>query len=201
MENAKIYTGLIDGVVIIAPEIKTDERGSFVELFRSDFMQKNNLIQTFPQDNMTFSIEARTLRGLHFQYDKPMAKLVSVVRGSADIIAVDIRRGSPTFGKATIHYCCDTTREQVYIAPGFAVGWITREPGTQVHFKGSRFYNESGQGELRYDSVPDIKELIDEGELLKPEVISERDKNAGDLIAWLNRPEADLLAYDKLKTL
>src|SRR4029077_19081618 len=85
-------------VVVVAPQVFADERGFFMEVYRADQFKALGLPSAFVQDNHSRSKKG-TLRGLHFQWEPPMGKLMRVTRGTAFLVAVDIRRGSPTLGK------------------------------------------------------------------------------------------------------
>jgi dTDP-4-dehydrorhamnose 3,5-epimerase len=89
----------LDGVVIFEPRVFADDRGTFMETFHRDRYAKNGVAMEFCQDNVSISRKG-TVRGLHFQHPQPQAKLVQVLQGGVVDVAVDIRRGSPTFGRS-----------------------------------------------------------------------------------------------------
>ncbi len=125
------------GVVVSERSVFTDERGWFSELWRSaEYAAFAG--ETFVQDNTSYS-EAGVLRGLHFQYDEPQAKLVSVLRGSIFDVAVDLRVGSPWFGHWHSAELSDTNGRQMYVPPGFAHGFIALTPAV-VMYKCSTYY-------------------------------------------------------------
>ena len=128
-------------VVAIKPPRYEDERGFFSETYSRRALADAGIKTEFVQDNHSLSVPQGTLRGLHFQAPPAaQAKLVRVVRGMILDVAVDIRVGSPSFGQ---HVCCElSAREwnQIYIPEGFAHGFCTLEPDTEVIYKVSDYY-------------------------------------------------------------
>ena len=131
----------IPDVKIIAPKRHGDKRGWFSETFREDWFCENIANIAFVQDNHSRSAEKGTLRGLHFQ-DPPhgQAKLVRCVAGSIWDVAVDIRQGSPSYGKWAAAELNVENGQQLYIPVGFAHGFITLSPDTEVAYKCSDYY-------------------------------------------------------------
>ena len=119
----------IRDVLIIIPEAHADERGFFMETYRSDLMQQAGVATQFVQDNHSLSVKKGTIRGLHFQLagttGQPMEKIMRVTRGAVMLIAVDIRKGSPTLGKHIAVRADAKNRKQLYAPAGFARGFIT----------------------------------------------------------------------------
>ena len=111
----------LPGVLIFEPDVFSDERGFFMEIWRSTHYEKAGVKGPFVQDNFSFS-KRGILRGLHFQYPQLQGKLVQVLSGSITDVAVDIRVGSPTFGQWISEEISDVNHKQVYIPPGFAHG-------------------------------------------------------------------------------
>ena len=119
-----------------------DERGFFSETYSRRTMAEAEIADEFVQDNHSLSVPRGTLRGLHFQAPPAaQAKLVRVVRGSILDVAVDIRVGSPSFGQHVSRALSARTRDQLYIPEGFAHGFCTLEPDTEVIYKVSRYYD------------------------------------------------------------
>lgn len=137
----------IEGVVRIRPTVFEDARGSFREQFRSDSFEKHGLTSHFVQDNISTSSRG-VLRGLHYQVVNPQIKLVTVLRGSVVDVAVDIRKGSPTFGKHVSVLLSDRNKEMLYIPAGFAHGFQAIEEDTVFHYKCSDYYNRDGERSL-----------------------------------------------------
>jgi dTDP-4-dehydrorhamnose 3,5-epimerase len=131
----------ISEIVAIKPARYEDERGFFSETYNRRALAEVGIETEFVQDNHSLSVPQGTLRGLHFQAPPTaQAKLVSVVRGAMLDVAVDLRVGSPSFGQ---HVCCElSAREwnQIYIPQGFAHGFCTLEPDTEVTYKVSDYY-------------------------------------------------------------
>ena len=134
----------IPDVLIIEPDVHRDARGFFVETYRADRYRANGIATPFVQDNHTRSV-ARTIRGLHMQRKRPQAKLVRVVAGEIYDVAVDLRRGSPTFGRAVgIRLSADNFR-QCYIPAGFAHGFCVLTATAEVEYKCSEVYDPADE--------------------------------------------------------
>src|SRR5262245_5716339 len=141
---------------IFAPNRHVDGRGWFSETFHERRLREIGITCRFVQDNMSSSKRAGTLRGLHFQLPPAaQAKLVSVVRGRILDVAVDIRHGSPTFGKHVSTELSDETGHQLYIPVGFAHGYLTLEDDVVVMYKASDYYTPTHDSGIRWND-PDI---------------------------------------------
>ena len=129
-------------IKLIVPKIFTDDRGIFVETYSLRNFADAGSKEIFVQDNHSVSRRKGTVRGLHFQ-TPPFAqgKLIRVVRGAIFDVAVDIRRGSPTFGKHASARISAENWMQIFIPPGFAHGLMTLEPDTEILYKVSNFYS------------------------------------------------------------
>lgn len=146
----------IDGVIIIEPEVHEDHRGFFLESYSQREFEKHGIELTFVQDNHSLSAEAGTLRGLHYQAE-PMAqsKLVRVLAGSVFDVAVDLRAASQTYGKWVGVTLSAKNKRQLLIPQGFAHGFMTLEPHTEVAYKVDQYYSPACDRGIRYDD-PDI---------------------------------------------
>lgn len=133
----------VDGPALIHPKVHGDARGHFFEAFRQDLFQREvDPGVTFVQDNQSLSRPVGTVRGLHFQLEpRAQAKLVRVLRGAILDIAVDIRPDSPTFGKHVAAELSAENQAQLYVPVGFAHGFCTLEPDTEVFYKTSDYYS------------------------------------------------------------
>ena len=129
----------LEGVVIIEPKVFRDARGFFLESYRADRYAAAGLPARFVQDNHSCSAPG-TLRGLHYQLQHAQGKLVRVIRGSIFDVAVDIRRGSPTFGRWVGATLSADNARQFYIPPGFAHGFCVPDQETEVEYKCTDFY-------------------------------------------------------------
>ncbi len=139
----------IEGLLILEPKIFRDDRGFFVETFQHGRYAALG-IGPFVQDNWSRS-KRGVLRGLHFQQPKPQGKLVSVTRGAAWDVAVDIRKASPTFGKHVAAELSDTNGRQFWVPPGFAHGFIALTDDTDFLYKVTEVYAPECEGAIRWD--------------------------------------------------
>lgn len=128
----------IAGVAIIKPRVVGDKRGFFWETYHSAKFAELGIRDTFVQDNHSYSRRG-TLRGLHYQLPHAQAKLCRVVRGEVLDVAVDIRRGSPTFGKWTSAVLSAENKYQIYIPRGFAHGFAVVSEEAEFLYKCSDF--------------------------------------------------------------
>jgi len=146
----------IPGVWVITPPRFGDARGFFAETYNQAKLAAQGILLDFVQDNHSLSAQIGTVRGLHFQAPPhAQAKLVRCGRGVLFDVAVDIRRGSPTYGR---WFGCELSFEngrQLLIPAGFAHGFVTRAPDTEIIYKCSDIYAPQTEGALRWDD-PDI---------------------------------------------
>ena len=132
----------IPDVVTFTPKRFGDGRGYFTEVFRQDAFASVAPGISFVQDNQSGSAQAGTVRGLHFQTSPfTQAKLVRVLRGAILDVAVDIRRGSPTYGQSVAQELSAETGMQMFVPQGFAHGFCTLVPDTEVHYKVDAYYS------------------------------------------------------------
>lgn len=178
-------TGL-EGLLLITPQRFGDDRGFFAETYSAARFAERGITTGFVQDNHSLSAEAGTIRGLHFQAPPhAQAKLVRCGRGRLYDVAVDIRRGSPTFGKWFGVELTFENGRQLLVPEGFAHGFVTREAETEIIYKCSDFYAPETEGAVRWDD-PDI--AIEWGLEAAP-ILSSKDAGAG-LLADLDSPFA-----------
>ncbi len=187
----KIDHSDIDGVYVITPEVHEDERGFFMESYRQDELAKAGISADFVQDNHSRSRVRNIVRGLHFQWDKPMAKLMCVTRGAAFLVAVDLRKGSPTLGKWVGIEASEDNKKQLYAPASFARGFQTLTDICEIQYKCDAFYNPNAQGEIAWDD-PAIG--ID-WPIKEPPLVSEKNKHSPSLADWLARPESEVFKY------
>jgi dTDP-4-dehydrorhamnose 3,5-epimerase len=143
----RVVDTALPGVLIIEPTVVRDERGLFLETWRADVFAAAGIADTFVQDNYSRSLRG-TLRGLHWQWRKPQAKLVRVVVGSIFDVVVDVRRGSPTFGRWLGLELSAETFRQIYIPVGFAHGFCVTSEVADVEYKCSDMYDPAGEAGL-----------------------------------------------------
>jgi dTDP-4-dehydrorhamnose 3,5-epimerase len=139
-------------VKLITPRRYRDERGFFSEVWRDDVWREAGMDVRFVQENHALSRAAGTVRGLHFQIgSSAQAKLIRCPRGSIYDVAVDIRRGSPTFGHHAGFVLSAENWQQLYVPVGFAHGYCTLEPDTEVIYQVSAFYDPAAERGLAWD--------------------------------------------------
>jgi dTDP-4-dehydrorhamnose 3,5-epimerase len=149
----------IPDVKRIVPVRHSDQRGYFSEVFRESWFRQTVADVHFVQENQSMSVREGTVRGLHFQID-PMAqgKLVSCITGSLLDVAVDIRHGSPTFGKSVQSMLSAANGHTLWIPAGFAHGFCTLEPDTLIFYKVTSYYSaDHDRGILWNDPVVGIE--------------------------------------------
>ena len=138
--------------ILIEPKQFYDERGFFYESYNSKRFLEFGIDCEFVQDNQSYSKAAGTIRGLHFQAPPfAQAKLVRVVRGRILDVVVDIRRTSPTYGRHLNTEISSENGWQLFVPIGYAHGFITLEPDTEVAYKVNNFYDKTSEGGLRWD--------------------------------------------------
>src|SRR5580765_6569711 len=134
----------IPGVIVIAPDVHRDPRGYFLETYHAEKYRRGGLPTPFVQDNQSCSVR-NTLRGLHMQLRQPQAKLVRVIEGEIWDVAVDVRRGSPTFGCWTAAYLSAENFKQLYIPAGCAHGFCVVSERAQVEYKCTALYDPADE--------------------------------------------------------
>ncbi|NKW91445.1 dTDP-4-dehydrorhamnose 3,5-epimerase [Rhodobacteraceae bacterium R_SAG9] len=149
----EILTTALPGVLMIKPARYGDHRGFFSESWNQKHMQEAGLDINFVQDNHSLSREVGTIRGLHFQ-SPPHAqgKLVRCGKGKLFDVAVDVRRGSPTYGHWIGEELSFENGKQLWIPAGFLHGFVTREPDTEIIYKCTDYYAPECDGAVRWDS-------------------------------------------------
>ena len=166
----------LDGVFEITPARHGDDRGFFSETWNRRVLEDAGISLDFVQDNQSLSAAAGTLRGLHFQTPPhAQAKLVRVLQGAVFDVAVDIRAGSPTFGRWVGTELSRSKWNQLLVPAGFAHGFVTLVPDTEVAYKVSDYYAPKHDRAIRFDD-PAIG--IDWPPGLPPFQLSEKDRTA-----------------------
>ena len=160
----------IPGVRLFTPRIHGDKRGFFLQTYHAQEYAAAGLDRVFVQDNLSRSCRD-TVRGLHYQLRQPQAKLVSVLRGAVLDVAVDIRRGSPTFGRSVVVELSEDNRRQLFIPEGFAHGFRVLTDSADFHYKCTDFYAHGDEYGVRWN---DPALAIPWGEVAAP-VVSAKD--------------------------
>ena len=151
----KISHSKLKGCVIIEPRVFGDERGFFLETFQAvRYEQEAGIDLPFVQDNHSRSAKG-VLRGLHFQKTKSQGKLVRVVRGEVYDVAVDIRKGSATFGEWEGVILSEENKKQFWVPPGFAHGFVVLSDTADFEYKCTDYYDPSDEGSILW-SDPDL---------------------------------------------
>lgn len=169
MGNFKFNATDIEGVFVIEPKVYGDERGYFMETYSEAEFEEAGLNYKFVQDNQSSSRKG-VLRGLHFQKTCPQAKLVRVLSGEVFDVAVDLRAGSPTYGKWVGELLSAENKKQLMIPRGFAHGFLVVSNTAEFAYKCDDFYHPEDEGGIMYDSAGIGWPKID-GEL----ILSEKD--------------------------
>lgn len=162
----------LEGVFFIEPQVHMDSRGFFMESYNERKLRELGIHQNFIQDNHSLSTDAGVIRGLHYQLNpKAQTKLVRVTVGAVYDVVVDIRRGSPTFGQWIGVILSAHNHRQLLVPKGFAHGFCTLVPNTEVQYKVDEYYSpECDRGILWNDP-----ELAIDWPVTNP-VLSEKDK-------------------------
>jgi dTDP-4-dehydrorhamnose 3,5-epimerase len=137
-------------VILVEPDVHRDERGFFLETYHADKYRQGGIPETFVQDNHSRS-QRGTLRGLHAQRRFPQGKLVRAIEGEIFDVAVDIRRGSPTFGRWVGEVLSADTFRQLWVPAGFAHGFCVLSEIAQVEYKCTDFYRRDDEMVLAWD--------------------------------------------------
>jgi dTDP-4-dehydrorhamnose 3,5-epimerase len=183
--DIKIESRHLGDVVVLVPDVFQDSRGFFMETYREDQFRALGLPTQFVQDNHSRSAKD-VVRGLHFQWEPPMGKLMRVTLGSAFLVAVDIRKGSPTLGKWVGVEASAENRRQVWAPAGFARGFCVTSDTAEIQYKCTGIYSSRAESGIRWDD-PQIGVQWP----VETPSLSGKDQNAQTLAQWLARPESD----------
>ncbi len=168
----------LTGVIEITPRVFEDERGYFFESYNVNLFKEHGITEDFLQDNQSFSRKG-VIRGLHFQRE-PFAqgKLVRVIKGAVLDVVVDIRPGSPTFGRYESFFLTEENRKMVYLPTGFAHGFSTLEDAV-FSYKCTNVYHKASEGGILYNDPL----LAIDWQVPDP-VVSEKDLELPDFVAF-----------------
>lgn len=182
MGNFRKIETKLKGVYLLEPTVFEDHRGFFMESYNKKDFEEIGLYFDFVQDNHSLSIKAGVLRGLHFQLNpKAQTKVVRVLQGAIYDVVVDIRKGSPTFGKWQGFILTSENKRQIVVPKGFAHGILTLVPNTEIMYKVDEYYSPEHDRSLRWDDP----ELGIDWPVSKP-ILSEKDANAPTLRELMN---------------
>lgn len=186
----KIESVHLGAVAVLKQEIFRDQRGFFTEVFREDQFKALGLPHRFVQDNHSGSIKGVT-RGLHFQWQPAMGKLMRVTKGEAFLVAVDIRKGSPTFGHWFGKTISEDDHMHVWAPANFARGFCVTSDFAEIQYKVTGMYNPLAEsGILWNDPQIGIEWPVNEP------ILSEKDANAQTLKQWLASAASENFMYD-----
>lgn len=178
-------------VLVLSTDAFKDDRGFFMEVYREDKFRELGLPPIFVQDNHSCSKKG-VVRGLHFQWEPPMGKLMRVTRGAAFLVAVDLRLASPTLGKWVGVEASAENRKQVWAPASFARGFCALTDNTEVQYKCTGVYNSKAESSILWNDpaigidwpLPDV-------------VVSEKDRHAQTLAEWLSSANSRNFMYVK----
>ena len=173
MSNFNFIKTDINGIIIVEPKVFGDNRGYFMETYEERKFAEGGITAKFVQDNQSKSSKG-VLRGLHFQKTHPQAKLVRVIKGTVYDVAVDIRKGSKTFGKYVGVILSDENKKQLFIPRGFAHGFLVLSDEAEFVYKCDDFYYPEDEGGIMWnDTAIGINWPLDGIETV---MLSEKDK-------------------------
>lgn len=170
----KIVKTELNDVYILQPRVFGDNRGWFMESWSQKNMEEKGLYYNFIQDNHSYSSNKGTIRGLHFQNGEyAQAKLVRCAKGAVMDVAVDLRKGSPTYKKWVGVELSSKNKKQLLIPRGFAHGFVTLTNEVEFLYKADNYYNKESEGSIRFnDTTIGVKWNIDNP------IISDKDNDA-----------------------
>lgn len=182
--NLAVRSTNIPDVVVLEHEVFEDERGFFMEVYKQPQFAELGLPDTFVQLNHSRSAKG-VLRGLHFQWDPPMGKLMRVTLGEAFVVAVDIRHSSATLGQWVGLHASAQNKLQVWAPAGFARGFCVVSEFAELEYLCTGAYNPHGESGIRWDDPQIGIEWP-----VKHPTLSDKDRNAQTLATWLARDES-----------
>jgi dTDP-4-dehydrorhamnose 3,5-epimerase len=184
----------LDDVKIVVPKAMRDDRGFFMEVYRQDLFAQLGLPDRFLQLNLSRSSRG-VIRGLHFQWDPPMGKLMRVALGRAFLVAVDIRVGSPTLGRwVGVEMSSDEPR-QLWAPASFARGFCVLSDHAEIEYLTTGTYNKATESGVRWNDPA----IGIEWPVANP-ILSAKDESAQSLGEWLARPESASFTYQAKPT-
>lgn len=187
--EVRVENTSIEAVKIISHQVFEDERGFFMEAYRKDEFEKLGLPTDFVQVNHSRSAK-NVVRGLHFQWEPPMGKMMRVTVGEAFLVAVDVRKGSPTLGQWVGETLSAENKKQMWAPAGFARGFAVLSDVAEVQYMTTGQYNGNAEsGILWNDPEIGIEWPVDNP------ILSEKDVKAQTLAEWLDQPDSNNFLY------
>ena len=188
--RVEVQETAISGVLLVSSEPFQDHRGFFTEVFRADTYRAAGLPDRFVQLNLSRSRRG-VIRGLHFQYDPPMGKLMRVAHGRAYLVAVDLRKGSPTLGKYHAIELDDSRPLMVWAPASFARGFCALSDVADIEYLTTGTYSAAADSGIRWNDP-----AIGIPWPARDALLSDKDRGAQTLAEWLARPESDRFRYE-----
>ena len=185
----KVKKSPLEDVLILSHQVFEDARGFFMEVFHKEIFKNSGLPSNFVQMNHSRSSKD-VLRGLHFQWEPPMGKLMRVTKGKAFLVAVDIRKKSPTLGEWFGIELTENSKKQVWAPPGFARGFCVLSNVAEIQYCCTGTYNSECESGIAWND-PDIGIKWP----IKEPILSEKDKNAQRLKEWLEHNDSKNFKY------
>ena len=188
MGQLNVETCEIEGLKVITPQVFGDDRGYFMETYSKRDFEKIGIPYEFVQDNQSASKKG-VLRGLHFQNNYPQDKLVRAIKGEVFDVAVDLRKGSKTFGKWFGVVLSAENKKQFFVPKGFAHGFMVMSDYAEFAYKCTDFYHPEDEGGIMYND-PDVGvewPFENESEL----ILSEKDTKRGSFADYKKSPGVD----------
>jgi dTDP-4-dehydrorhamnose 3,5-epimerase len=179
----------LPGLFRIEGKLHEDVRGHFIEAFNARVFAEAGIPLSIVQHNISRSKKG-VIRGLHFQWDKPLDKLIRVARGRAFLVAADIRKQSPTYGTWFGQEVGEDDHIEIFAPAGFATGFAALMDDTEIEYYYSAFYNATGESNIVWND-PDLAIAWP----VEEPIVSERDQAAGTLAAWIMRPESEAFLF------
>ena len=184
MGKITVETCDIEGLKVVIPTVFGDARGYFVETYNYNDFKEAGIDCVFVQDNQSASKKG-VLRGLHFQINFPQDKLVRVIKGEVFDVAVDLRKGSPTFGQWHGVLLSEENKKQFFVPKGFAHGFLVLSDYAEFCYKVTDFYHPNDEGGLMYnDPAIGVNWPIPEGMEL---ILSEKDTKHGSFEEYIEK--------------
>lgn len=179
----------LNGLIVFEPRVFSDSRGFFMESYRECDLEDAGVQAKFVQENHSKSAK-NVLRGMHFQFDPPMGKLLRVTRGAARVIEVDLRKNSPFLGQHFTIELNETNKYILWVPAGFANGFLSLADDTEMQYKCTAYWNPYTERSIKW-SDPQL--AINWGE--SEPIVSEKDSEGISLKTWLATKDSESFRY------